>query len=390
MPIIKANEPLPQRPVVIGIYGEPGSRKTSLSNTAEKPLLLDFDRGVARSFGRKDTLVVDNWEEVLKYEQEGYYRDFKTIIIDTAKAALDDFLMAYVVRNNFKLATNKLQAYGAIGDEFKRFLNARREEGVDVIIIAHAKKDEDTKKAIPDVTGQSYNLIVRCSDQIGYSSFKNNLPVLQWYPTDLTVGKNTANLAEAVIPDRADPAFKNFMASIVADVKRSITEQNEEQREALEKSEKYQEQINACEDPDMLTKILETVHELPAYLKLPLQKVLGERAKQLGFVANKESKRFEKPNTTTAETKAENIQNDASQKDEFLKSSFDERCRILGELGMIMELDRAVIGPVTVLYENLGKITEEEFNDLLVTVNDAIKESQKSATKKGSRKTAAV
>lgn len=365
MPIIKANEPLPERPVVIGIYGEPGSRKTSICNTAEKPLLIDYDRGVGRSFGRKDTVVVDNWDEVLRYEQEGFYRNFKTIIIDTAKAALDDFLMAHVVKNDFKLAKNKLQAYGAIGDEFKRFLNARREEGTDVIIIAHAKKDEDTKKAIPDVTGQSYNLIVRCSDQIGYTSFKNNLATLQWYPTDLTVGKNTANLPEETIPDKSDTLFKTFMSRIISEVKKSIASQSEEQREALEKSEKFQLQVSECSDPDTLTKILKTVHELPDYLKLPLQKIISDRAKQLGFTANRKTRRFEKTTATKQKEK------------EFLSSNLDERVKILGQLGMTIEFDRMMLGDIILDYPTIEQLTEEEFNDLIVTVNHRSKKKPK-------------
>ena len=56
MPIIKKNEPIGKRPVIILIYGEPGIGKTSLFNTASNPLLIDFDRGVDRSILRQDTL----------------------------------------------------------------------------------------------------------------------------------------------------------------------------------------------------------------------------------------------------------------------------------------------------------------------------------------------
>lgn len=278
MPILKQNEPLPERAVVIGYYGEPGVKKTSIAHTADTPLLLDFDRGVARSYGRKDAIIVDNWEEVLKYEREGLYKNYKTIVIDTAKAALDDFLMVYVVRQDFKLQKNKLQAYGAIGEEFKRFLNQLRTDGVDVIIIAHAKKDEDTKKMIPDVTGQSYNLILRVSDQIGFVSTKNNKSVIEWTPSDITVGKNTAQLPEAIIPDKSDPAFATFMTGIITSVKRSIVEMSEAQREVLEKSKAFQEEIAKAATISDLSEILAPIVELPAYLQAQLIPVLTARA----------------------------------------------------------------------------------------------------------------
>src|SRR4051812_47513144 len=112
MAIIKANEPLPEGPVVIGIYGEPGVSKTSIANTAESPLLCDFDRGSRRSIFRKDTLVLTSWDDIITEEKAGSFKGYKTIIIDTAKAALDDFLMTYVVKLDYKYAKNKLQAYG--------------------------------------------------------------------------------------------------------------------------------------------------------------------------------------------------------------------------------------------------------------------------------------
>jgi hypothetical protein len=295
MPILKANEPLPERPVVIGYYGEPGVRKTSIAHTADTPLLIDFDRGVARSYGRKDAVIVDNWEEVLKYEQEGLYKNYKTIIIDTAKAALDDFLMSYVVRQDFKLQKNKLQAYGAIGDAFKLFLNNRRTEGADVIIIAHSKKDEDTKKMIPDVTGQSYNLMLRVSDQIGFVSTKNNQASIQWYPSDITVGKNTANLPEAVIPDKGDPAFKSFMTDIITKVKKSIVEMSEGQREALEKSERFQKEIASVKNAEGMNLVLPAVQQLPKYLRDPLIQVMGVKSKELKLGWLKEQQIFQDP-----------------------------------------------------------------------------------------------
>ena len=56
MPIIKKNEVAPERPVVIVIYGTPGSGKTSLATTADAPLLIDCARGFEGAVQRVDTL----------------------------------------------------------------------------------------------------------------------------------------------------------------------------------------------------------------------------------------------------------------------------------------------------------------------------------------------
>lgn len=380
MPLLKANEPMPERPVVIGYYGDPGTRKTSIAHTAENPLLIDFDRGVARSHGRKDVIIVDNWDEVLQYEQQGLYKQYKTIIIDTAKAALDDFLMSYVVKQDYKMQKNKLQAYGAIGDAFKLFLNNRRMDGCDVVLIAHTKKDEDRKMLIPDVTGQSYQLMLRVSDMIGFTSVKNGAATIQWNPTDETVGKNTANLAEMPVPDKNDPAFKTFLTDIIAQVKKSLVEMTEEQRKAIEQSEQYQEKIAADHTPESLTKLLHEINELPDHLKIPLKKLVSGRAKDLGFVANTQTKAFEKSapakEEKTESKEAEVKATDAQEKEPPASTTFDDRCKMMADAGMALEADQAVLGSIVISYEEMAELDEVKFKNFLTTVQNAAKKRE--------------
>ncbi len=299
MPILKKEESLPKRPVVIVVYGEPGIGKTSLFNTSEQPLLIDFDRGVDRSINRQDTLIVHKWEDVQSEESSGTFGNYSTIGIDTAKAALDDFLMSYVVKQDYSAAKNKLKAYGAIGDEFKLFVSNRRSENADLVIIAHAKdeKEGDMLKKIPDVTGQSYNLLLRIADQVGYMRTINNKRSIQWEPTDSTIGKNVARLPVTEIPNETDPAFRTFMAHIIDNVKEAISQMSEAQREALEKVAVYQDRIVKVTEPDDLTGLLAVINELPLSYSQALRKLVSDRAKELGFVVNKTSKAFEKPVT---------------------------------------------------------------------------------------------
>jgi ATP-dependent Lon protease len=297
MPILKKEESLPKRPVVIVVYGEPGIGKTSLFNTSDQPLLIDFDRGVDRSINRQDTLIVHRWEDVQSEESAGTFSLYNTVGIDTAKAALDDFLMSYVVKQDYSAAKNKLKAYGAIGDEFKLFVSNRRSENADLVIIAHAKdeKEGDTIKKIPDVTGQSYNVLLRIADQVGYMRTINNKRSIQWEPTDSTIGKNVARLPVTEIPNETDPAFRTFMAHIIENVKEAISQMSEAQREALEKVATYQEKISKVTEPDDLTGLLAVINELPVSYSQALRKLVSDRAKELGFVVNKTSKAFEKP-----------------------------------------------------------------------------------------------
>jgi hypothetical protein len=295
MPVIKAADPLPERAVVLGLYGEPGVSKTTLANTANLPILIDFDRGIARSLLRKDYLQVNDWSDVIAEEKAGTFKQYKTAIIDTAKAALDDFLMPWVVKNDFKLQKNKLQAYGAIGDEFKLFVNRLRNEGIDVIVIAHAKKDEDTKMHIPDITGQSYNLVMRICDQIGYVSIQNNKRTIEWNPTERNVGKNTAAMEASIVPDKTSEELRTFMAGILQQVRESIVQQSEAQREAMEKLQNYEKQIKAAKTAEALSDLITPVQGLPKTLAAALNTQIGAKAKAKGWTWVKEKKVFEDP-----------------------------------------------------------------------------------------------
>jgi len=291
---LKKEESLPERPVVIVLYGEPGIGKTSLFNTANNPLLLDFDRGVDRSINRQDTLLVSKWEDVQEEEKAGTFANYATIGIDTAKAALDDFLMAYVVKQDYKMAKNKLAAYGGIGDEFKIFVSNRRSENADLVIIAHAKdeKEGDILKKIPDVTGQSYNLLLRIADQVGYMKTVNNKRTIQFEPSDTTIGKNVARIPIVQIPDESSHDFKTFMADLITNVKLAIQNMSEAQREALEKMERYQTEVSECNDPDDLTTLLQVAKELQPSYRAVIEKLIIERSKSLGYSVDKVKKCF--------------------------------------------------------------------------------------------------
>lgn len=388
MPIIKASEPLGPRPVIIAWYGDPGIGKTSLFNTCTMPLLIDGDRGVSRSILRKDTLIPDSWDEVLQYEKEGAFKGYSTIGIDTPKAILDDFLMSYVIRIDPKLQRNKLGAYGEIGNEFKLFTGNRRQDKADLAIICHARKDEDSKRMIPDVTGQSLNLILRIADMIGYYTVVNGRRMLFFEPTETTFGKNVACLPPIEVPDKTDPAFKTFMADIFEKVRAAIASQSEEQVEAMNKSAQYQQDIAECDSPDRLTEIIAEVNGLPDYLKVPLRKLISEKAKEKGYTTNLETKRFELPTGAQVGSDAGKPADPAATKQPegvgTLDTSFDDRCVALATAGLAMEMEQATGFGLTFTYDEIADWTEDQYMDAVVKVNEAKKAKKPNRTRPSS------
>jgi hypothetical protein len=236
MPVFKSNEVLPAQPIILLIFGEPGVSKTSLASTAKNPINIDFDRGIKRSFGKCDALVLtDGWKEVLAELDAGTFNSYDTVITDTAKGALDDFLMVYVTEQDYKLKTNQLKMFGKIGDEFN------------LIIIAHTKdkEDGDVVRKVPDVTGQSSQLLIRIADQVGYMSVKNGQRVISFSPTDTVIGKNTAQLPALTLPATSDPAWNGFCErEIIQKVKDHIASMSEEQLAALKYIEDWRSAID--------------------------------------------------------------------------------------------------------------------------------------------------
>jgi hypothetical protein len=293
MTIVRKDQSFPERPVIILLYGYAGVGKTSVGNTAKNPILLDCDRGADRSLLRPDTIVATTWNEVLT--DEGFIKEYDTLEIDTAKAVLDDFLMTYVVTNDYKLRTNKLKAYGAIADEFKMFINRRRSETLDIVIIAHAKeeKDGDVVRITPDVTGGSKDLLLRIADQVGFMYMDNNQRTITFNPTDRTIGKNVARLPILTVPDETDPKFKTFMAEIIAQVKGSIQSLSEEQKALIEKIENVQELISQLQRPEDAQLVSKAIDQLPKAQQVAFRGSLRERLIEAGIRWDKTKKIFE-------------------------------------------------------------------------------------------------
>lgn len=293
MPIIKKEQSFPERPVIIALYGTPGVGKTSLSGTAENVILTDCDRGADRACTRVDTIIAQKWSDVLAEEKE--FKNYKTGVFDTAKSILDDYLMGYVIEKDYKMAKNKLKAYGEIGDEFKQFINRRRSESMDIIIIAHAKeeKDGDLTKFSPDVTGQSKDLILRISDQVGFITMVNNKRVITFEPTDRTIGKNVAKIPTMEIPDESDPKYRTFMADIISKVKESIRKQSEEQLTAQKEMQDFELKLSECTTSENLVEMLTLAVSLRDFQKAAARKLIPIRATELGLKYNPKTSVFE-------------------------------------------------------------------------------------------------
>lgn len=288
MAIIKKNDVVPERPVIIVLYGVPGSGKTSVATTADSPLLIDTDRGFDRAVQRCDaTLTANNWHDI-DNEREAM-KGYKTIIVDTAKAMLDDYLSQYAIEKNYKLKTNSLKRFGQMADDFKEFVNFLRSNGSDIIFICHDKEtqDGDAIKHAPDCTGQSKDLLVRIADQVGYIYIDNGKRTITFNTLDNYVSKNVGQIPTQQIPDYGTKEFEHFMAGLIKQVKQSLIDKSEAQVKAQELIHECREALAAVARDEDIDTVLELAKQLPPLFKKPF---LNEMKAKLDY--DEKTKRF--------------------------------------------------------------------------------------------------
>jgi ATP-dependent Lon protease len=284
MPIIKKSEVMPERPVIIVLYGTPGTGKTSLANTANNPILIDTDRGSDRASNRVDTLMASKWLDI-ENEKEAI-KAYDTVVVDTAKALLDDYLSDYVVTQNYKLKSNGLKRFGEMAEKFKEFVNFLRQNQSDIIFVCHDKEqaEGDVIKHSPECTGQSKDLLLRIADQVGYVTMVNGQRTIVFDPTDTTIGKNVAQISPMRIPDVNSVEFPTCMAEIISKVKQSLVGKSEAQKEAQEQLDSAREKLKSAKTIDDANELISITKTLPKPMQSAFSKKVVEEMKKLGFI----------------------------------------------------------------------------------------------------------
>ena len=233
------------------IYGEPGIGKTSLSFTAKKPLHLDFDKGLQRACYRQTSVEINSWEDVILLQNSKDFEAFApdTLIMDTVGTMLDNYIAAYVKKENPKNAQTggelSLKGYGAMKNIFNQFLNWAISKHINLIFLAHSteEKQADKTKFIPKVTGGSYDIIREKMDLIGYFESKDNKRMIDFAPRDTHIGKDCAEIGLVEVPSYKGLEYRTFMSDVL---ERTLTRMNslsDNQTEIMNKIFMFESQL---------------------------------------------------------------------------------------------------------------------------------------------------
>jgi hypothetical protein len=291
--IVRSSEPLTVSNIVLTVYAAPGYGKSSLGFTADKPLMLDFDKGAYRAAKRGDTVPVASWADVAQMTAEDL-AEFNTIIVDTAGRALDS-LSADIIAGNPKAGRGDgsltLQGFGTLKSRFAQWQGFLRSLHKDLVLICHMdeqKNGDDTQERI-DAQGASKNEIYKSSDAMCRIRLDSkDARYLDFDPRQGGFGKNPAQLPKIAFPHPDQQP--DTLAKVIAQIKSSINRMTAEQAEAVKEGEAWAEAIagaSGAEEFNTLVKVA-TERKYGPNQKKPLM----DAAKAKGFEWDKDAKAF--------------------------------------------------------------------------------------------------
>lgn len=300
MRIIKATDPMPVDHPVFCIIGDPGIGKTTLLFTAEAPLCLDFDKGTYRAQNRKDTLEIASWADVRALlESKGELEPYQTIGLDTTGRCLDMLVLdiqagpdgAKYVRDG----TPTQQGWGKLKTRFRGFINELRSLGKDVVLLNHAKedKDGDVRTVRADIQGGSYAEVMKVADFIGYMTMAGKERILDFNPTERSIGKNPAGWPAIPVPHFTKSP--RFLGELIAKGKGTLGKIGEESSKAAMEVADWMIGVEAMNTAEELQQALPKVKALSPIVGAQVKSLLWQRAKALGIHFDKAKETFVAP-----------------------------------------------------------------------------------------------
>jgi hypothetical protein len=319
--------------VIVLVYGQPGTRKTSFASTAPKAILFDFDNGVRRvdEQYRCEYVPVDylkDWAMVEESISDPLFEEYETFIFDSVTKLLDymtDFVIKKDAKNKKSGGGLTMGGYGALGNVFSSFLKKLEMMGKNIIFVAHDKegKEGDATRLRPDIIGGSLGMVTRSADLIGYVEMINNVSVVQFSPTDRFYAKNSCGLQSQI--DTSEVSLSNILNTYKTGINEKSAELKK-YRNAMKEGLALLEPVNNCETLNIAWSELKKV-EQSMTSKTELSSAFREVAERVECFFNKETmsfQEFEKANIDLKETGETTTEQPEEQKLKTKKNAKDK------------------------------------------------------------------
>lgn len=291
------------------LYGSPGLGKTTLALSAPAPVLIDFDRGVSRvkAYHRKTTIVCQTYEEVLEDIRSPEIKDCETIIIDTGGsfvAYLQDWAMrANPAQNRQKNGALSLKGFGAVKQEFQRFTNmVTTTMNKNIIYVFHSDEQKD-KDGNPmqrlQCEGAARNLVWQPCDLGAYMQMIGNRRVINFTPTDEFFAKGCYGIdGQREVPTIGLTDKNDYLTRLFDEARANIDAENdafipikEQYDRVMADAREIIAEIHTAEEANAAAEVLPNLeHALTS--KKECGALLNDRAKEIGLIWDKESKKY--------------------------------------------------------------------------------------------------
>ena len=305
--MVRSDEPMAERPLIITLFGQAGVGKTSLAFTMPQPVLfMDFDRGITRAIqdNRPDAFLVDDFGSFYQYvmspEFEGECKagGYKTFAIDTVGAMLEDFAASYLIKNDRKNGNSagglSLQGWGALGVLFNSMRNRFMQLGLNVCFVAHSKDAGEDAVARMDlaIKGGSSDIVVRVSDQIGFVYMEGQYRVIDFAPSQMHLGKDTGAIGKVQIPASTSMQYGPLLSDIVDKCKAKMFAESSAILEARAKIQAFLSQISELSVPSDFEAFAGVLKEQMPTVQAQLRKPFAERMVASGVIYDKAAKAY--------------------------------------------------------------------------------------------------
>jgi hypothetical protein len=262
--IVQPSEPSLVENIVLTLYSAPGWGKTSLACSADKPLLLDADKGSHRATGVKARVIINTWSDVVGLTADDL-TPYNTIIIDTGGTLITK-LMAYLIGQDPKNAGTyggmSGKGWGNVNSAIDVLLSKIIGAKKDVVIVCHMEEQEKNGNITEriDASGKPRNTIYRLSDAMCRILMNpDGSRVLDFDPREGGYGKNPAQLGRIPFlhPDK-DP---DTLAKVIAQIKATLNCQTVAQAEAVKRQQEWEQAAAKTTDVAECVALVKLAHE---------------------------------------------------------------------------------------------------------------------------------
>lgn len=285
------------------IAGVAGIGKTTLALSAPRPLLIDLDKGISRVEAkyRKDTDVVSSIVELEEDLKSADLSQYDTIIIDTGGKLLEmmkPVVIAEDPKNAKRNGVLSLQGYGAIKRYYKQFKEFLKGLNKHIITIFHASEvnlENDLIGLRIRIEGSTKDDVWDDVDLGGFVEMQGKKRTISFNNCERFYAKGTHGVHGIYeIPDLAMGKENDFLSQLFNKVINDLKSDSENYQKYLEVMSKYD--FDRVED---LNKTLINISKEQHYLtsKEELWVKLNNKAKEMGYVYDKSSKKFVVDNT---------------------------------------------------------------------------------------------